>query len=87
MATRRKEIEPPSSHSDGSKSFLGGRGQVCVPPLPCLRPYHAKIDLIWMEGCDLANTAWIFQSQLFKPSVLVQRTAGSSDLIPRKFFC
>src|ERR1700737_1977397 len=58
MATRRKEIEPPSSHPDGSKSFLGGRGQACVPPLPCLRPYHAKVNLIRMEGCDLVNTAW-----------------------------
>ena len=38
-----------------------------MPPLPCLRPYHARINLIWMEECDLANTARIFQSRLSKP--------------------
>src|ERR1700687_5936768 len=79
-----KKIEPPSSPPDGSKSFLGGRSQACVPPLPCLRPYHARINLIWMAECDLANTAWIFQSQLLKPPVL--RTAASSDFIPYEFF-
>jgi hypothetical protein len=63
-----KKIEPPSSHPDGSKSFLGGRSQACVPPLPCLRPYHVRVNLIWMEECDLANTARIFQSRLSKPS-------------------
>jgi hypothetical protein len=38
-----------------------------VPPLPCLRPYHSRINAIRMEGCDPVNTAWIFQSQLSKP--------------------
>jgi hypothetical protein len=38
-----------------------------VPPLPCLRPYQARVNLIWMEKCDLANTARIFQSRLSKP--------------------
>ncbi len=32
-----------------------------VPPLPCLRPYHAKISAVRTNECDLANTAWIFQ--------------------------
>jgi hypothetical protein len=48
-----------------------------VPPLPCLRPYHAKINLIWMEECDLANTARIFQSRSSEQT----RTSG---LIPHK---
>jgi hypothetical protein len=32
-----------------------------VPPLPCLRPYHAKISPVRTNVCDLANTAWISQ--------------------------
>ena len=28
-----------------------------VPPLPCLRPYHAKISPVRTNVCDLANTA------------------------------
>jgi hypothetical protein len=32
-----------------------------VPPLPCLRPYHAKISPSRTNVCDLANTAWISQ--------------------------
>jgi hypothetical protein len=30
-----------------------------VPPLPCLRPYHAKISSTRTSVCDLANTAWL----------------------------
>lgn len=33
-----------------------------MPPLPCLRPYHAKINPIRMNKCDLANTVWILQA-------------------------
>jgi hypothetical protein len=57
-----------------------------VPPLPCLRPYHARINLIWMEECDLANTARIIQSQLSKPPCSSNEPAGSSDFIPYKSF-
>jgi hypothetical protein len=57
-----------------------------VPPLPCLRPYHAKVNLIWMAECDLANIARIFQSRLLQASVFVQQTAGSSDFVPHKSF-
>src|SRR3984893_12023507 len=44
--------KPPSSQPWRLKVVLGGRSQARVPPLPCLRPYHARIDPAGLSGCD-----------------------------------